>query len=86
MQASQPRTRNTDANINVDLAGIAMEGNCTLCSSGRFCNMTGLSMPAGECLAGSLCIEGATHPSPNDGVNGPCPKGKYCELGESILW
>ena len=63
------------------IAGIASSDNCTLCSSGKFCNMTGLALPVGDCFAGYLCIEGATHPVPNDGVNGPCPKGHYCELG-----
>ena len=62
--------------------GIATEGNCTNCPSGKFCNETGLAWPAGECFAGYLCIEGATHPGPNDGINGPCPRGHYCELGK----
>lgn len=35
----------------------------------------------GDCMAGYLCISGAEHPGPNDGLNGPCPIGHYCLEG-----
>ena len=48
-----------------------------------YCETPGLSYPTGECSAGYLCVEGASIPGPNDGVNGPCPMGHYCENGKN---
>ncbi|CAH1789583.1 unnamed protein product [Owenia fusiformis] len=61
--------------------GLSVQEDCQLCPSGQFCDETGLVAPAGNCSAGYLCIEGAVHPGPNDGVNGLCPIGHYCEEG-----
>ncbi|RUS80256.1 hypothetical protein EGW08_011985, partial [Elysia chlorotica] len=55
--------------------------DCLPCPAGQFCNETGLTGPSGSCYAGYLCVANATTAAPDDGVNGPCPPGYYCELG-----
>ena len=57
---------------------------CQPCLAGMFCETPGLSEPTGDCLEGFLCLSGAALPGPDDGVNGPCPVGHYCENGELI--
>ena len=64
--------------------GLDTPERCLNCSSGQFCNETGLQAPAGPCFAGYLCVSGAGHPGPDDGLNGPCPKGHYCLEGKKI--
>ena len=55
---------------------------CLRCLPGMYCDVTGLAEPTGNCSAGYLCIEGATHPQPSDGTNKRCPVGYYCLEGE----
>jgi hypothetical protein len=47
-----------------------------------YCDQSGLSSPSGNCTAGYLCLGNATVAAPNDGVNGPCPRGYYCTEGK----
>ena len=54
------------------------------CPAGQFCNETGLTGPSESCNAGYLCIANATSAAPDDGVNGPCPPGYYCEQGKQF--
>ena len=64
------------------ITGLDEDTDCLPCAAGMFCNETGLADPSGECSAGYICISGAAHPGPDDGVNGPCPVGHYCLQGE----
>ncbi|KAL8449963.1 hypothetical protein Emed_002704 [Eimeria media] len=50
--------------------GAAAEQECTPCSAGHYCATSGLTKPTGECAAGNLCLEGATHAAPRDGLTG----------------
>ncbi|GIQ81354.1 hypothetical protein KIPB_002301, partial [Kipferlia bialata] len=60
-------------------AGIATP---TICPAGKYCPTSGLSAATLDCVAGSLCIEGASVSSPTDGTTGmTCPLGKYCLEG-----
>ena len=65
--------------------GLSHYHECLGCPSGRFCNESGLDAPSGDCLAGFLCVENATHPAPSDGINMPCPVGHYCLAGKIII-
>lgn len=62
--------------------GLSSEDECLACPPGLYCDQSGLSAPAGNCSAGFLCLGNATVAAPNDGVNGPCPHGYYCEEGK----
>lgn len=65
--------------------GVKEAGDCLPCPPGKFCNVTGLSTPSGDCMAGFLCQESSSNPAPNDGVNGPCPEGHYCIDGNIVF-
>ena len=65
--------------------GIDSDSDCLACPAGQFCNDTGLSSPAGDCDAGYLCVSGAAHSGPTDGVNDLCPLGHYCLSGNLFL-
>ncbi|XP_035857407.1 zonadhesin-like [Sander lucioperca] len=55
---------------------------CTPCAAGQYCPSVGMSEPAGPCHAGYWCREGASSPSPLDGLSGSrCPPGHYCPSG-----
>lgn len=44
----------------------------------------GRTFPSGPCAEGFVCIEGASEPSPADGLKGyPCPPGFFCSVGTS---
>ena len=62
--------------------GLQAEAQCIDCTSGHYCNETGLSAPTGECDAGYYCSNAASVPTPLDGVTGNiCPKAAYCPVG-----
>ena len=65
---------------------IAVVDDCLPCLPGTYCDVTGLSAPSGNCSAGYLCLGNATTPTPDDGVNGPCPIASYCLEGRFILY
>ncbi|KAA8594284.1 hypothetical protein FQN60_005118, partial [Etheostoma spectabile] len=55
---------------------------CMPCAAGQYCPSVGMSEPAGPCHAGYWCREGASSPSPLDGLSGSrCPPGHYCPSG-----
>ncbi|TMS07321.1 hypothetical protein E3U43_011414 [Larimichthys crocea] len=55
---------------------------CVPCAAGQYCPSVGLAEPAGPCQAGYWCREGASSPSPVDGLSGSlCPPGQYCPSG-----
>ena len=64
---------------------IASVDDCLSCLPGTYCDVTGLSAPNGNCSAGYLCLGNATSPTPDDGVNGPCPIASYCLEGR-VMW
>nr|XP_054760398.1 neurogenic locus notch homolog protein 3-like [Lytechinus pictus] len=64
-----------------NITGLSNESQCQACFAGMHCNETGLAWPSGFCEAGFLCISGAMESAPDDGINGPCPTGAYCEEG-----
>uniref|UniRef100_A0A3Q3IVN5 Uncharacterized protein n=1 Tax=Monopterus albus TaxID=43700 RepID=A0A3Q3IVN5_MONAL len=52
--------------------------DCMPCAAGQYCPSVGLSEPS-PCHAGYWCKEGASSPSPLDGLSGSlCPPGQYC--------
>ncbi|XP_036928145.1 uncharacterized protein LOC119004899 isoform X4 [Acanthopagrus latus] len=56
--------------------------DCMQCPAGQYCPSVGLSEPTGPCHAGYWCREGASSPSPLDGLSGSlCPPGQYCPSG-----
>ncbi|XP_028320851.1 uncharacterized protein LOC114474630 [Gouania willdenowi] len=56
--------------------------SCMPCTVGHYCPAFGLSEPAGLCEAGYWCTEGASSPSPLDGLSGSlCPPGHFCPKG-----
>ena len=54
---------------------------CLACPPGKYCQYPGQVNATGPCRAGYLCRGGAKFDAPNDGNNGPCPRGFYCEEG-----
>ena len=61
--------------------GINNANDCLLCGQGVYCNVPGLTEPAGVCDAGYLCVSGSSSPTPQDVINSPCPVGFYCTQG-----
>lgn len=52
---------------------------CTNCTPGMFCNVSGLTTPSGPCHPRYYCKGRATHPAPQDGfTGGNCTPGHYC--------
>ena len=66
-----------------NVTGLHNVTQCQACHAGMHCNETGLAWPTGLCEAGFLCISGAMESAPDDGTNGPCPAGAYCEEGNA---
>ena len=62
------------------------ESECQACTPGYHCNVAGLSEPSGLCNAGFYCTSGSDSASPSTvtATGGPCPVGKYCEVGTSV--
>jgi hypothetical protein len=62
---------------------------CLACPAGSFCDVWGLTKPAGLCNPGFVCVLGATTPTPFQviytagmtGMGGQCPAGYYCPKG-----
>ena len=46
-----------------------------------YCDVRGMSAPAGPCSAGYYCISGAQEPTPLDFTNERCMEGHYCLEG-----
>jgi hypothetical protein len=57
--------------------------DCSLCTPGRHCNVSGLTAPTGVCDAGYYCITASQspHPTPDDWTGGICPPAHYCPAG-----
>nr|XP_054760934.1 uncharacterized protein LOC129267226 [Lytechinus pictus] len=67
-----------------NMAGLANETQCTLCSPGKFCSEINSTMVTGDCEAGYYCTEGSDTATPEvtfKGVAGVCPEGSYCPVG-----
>lgn len=59
--------------------------DCLDCDAGKYCDVPGLSAPAGDCAPGYYCIGKATIANPTDGTTGDiCPAGTYCVAGSSF--
>lgn len=58
--------------------GHANESECLLCEAGKFCNVSGLSEPQGECDPGYFCPPGQSTSNPSAY---PCPAGHFCKHG-----
>lgn len=54
---------------------------CIKCTSGKFCNESGLASPKADCDRGFYCPEEQIVGNPNAY---PCPKGYYCPPGSSV--
>ena len=54
---------------------------CIDCTTGSYCNRSGLASPEGLCTQGFYCPAGQTVPNPN---SYPCPYGYYCVEGSSM--
>ena len=59
---------------------------CQDCTPGYYCDVPGLDQPTGQCNAGFFCTSASDSASPPTATatGGPCPVGKYCEVGTSI--
>ncbi|XP_015775926.1 PREDICTED: sushi, von Willebrand factor type A, EGF and pentraxin domain-containing protein 1-like, partial [Acropora digitifera] len=55
----------------------------TPCDGGKFCDITGLSKPKGNCSAGYFCKLKAISSTPSDETGGKCPSGHYCPKGST---
>ncbi|XP_071497018.1 uncharacterized protein [Diadema antillarum] len=67
-----------------NMAGLANETQCTLCSPGKYCSQLNATMVTGDCDPGYFCTEGSDTATPEvtfKGVAGVCPEGSYCPLG-----
>ena len=68
-----------------DVEGLAFESECQDCTGGKYCDVTNLTAPVGDCSAGYYCTIGVNVVAPdgtsNTGTGAPCPKGSYCPLG-----
>ena len=54
---------------------------CISCSEGRYCDSTGLTMPAGECDPGFYCPLGTNSSTP---LEYECPIGSHCPGGTAV--
>ena len=59
---------------------------CQDCTPGYYCEVPGLSAPTNLCDAGFYCSGASDSASPPavTATGGPCPVGKYCEVGTSV--
>ena len=65
--------------------GLHNEDQCTDCTSGMYCEESGLTEPSGTCSAGYFCSLGASLSTPSDNITGGvCPTSRYCPQGSSI--
>mmetsp|Transcript_13452 Transcript_13452/g.20357 ORF Transcript_13452/g.20357 Transcript_13452/m.20357 type:complete len:4776 (+) Transcript_13452:55-14382(+) len=59
--------------------------SCVLCPEGKFCSVPGLTVPNGDCLAGTYCKLGASNihgdPGVLGGESGICSPGNFCPQG-----
>ena len=67
-----------------NITGNTNISDCISCPVGMYCNSLSLTKPSGFCEAGYLCVSSATSPSPQDGLNEPCPPGFYCQEGATF--
>ena len=59
--------------------GLSMSAECTVCTSGSYCDVTGMTTTTGLCQEGYFCVEGSD--SIDEEV---CPVGHYCVEGTHI--
>eukprot|EP00817_Percolomonadidae_sp_ATCC50343_P003418 CAMPEP_0117418838 /NCGR_PEP_ID=MMETSP0758-20121206/542_1 /TAXON_ID=63605 /ORGANISM="Percolomonas cosmopolitus, Strain AE-1 (ATCC 50343)" /LENGTH=4727 /DNA_ID=CAMNT_0005199587 /DNA_START=68 /DNA_END=14251 /DNA_ORIENTATION=+ len=68
--------------------GLTQASECTSCSPGKVCTVSGLTAPDADCLEGYYCTSGAKSVTGTVGVNGgdggPCPAGHYCATGAQL--
>ena len=57
---------------------------CTSCTAGQYCSLTGLSEPNGLCSAGYYCPAGSTDSFGTTTESHVCPAGFYCEAGSEL--
>lgn len=64
-----------------DQLGLTDASFCLQCTGGKYCDVTNLTAPAGDCSPGYYCTEGVNTPTPtgnHTGVGGICPQGYMC--------
>ena len=67
-----------------NLTGLVSKDECQPCLPGQYCSSLALTSPVGSCLAGYYCQQGATSPTPLQGVNANiCPQGSFCPVKSS---
>lgn len=67
--------------------GLTDASFCLQCTGGRYCDVTNLTAPAGDCSPGYYCTEGVNTPTPtgnHTGTGGICPQGYKCP-GATVL-
>ena len=62
-------------------SGLTEVSECSLCSSGFYCDGITLTSISGECSGGYYCPGGVSTPTPKDFL---CPVGHYCPLGSNF--
>ncbi|XP_034557340.1 zonadhesin [Notolabrus celidotus] len=68
-----------------NVSGLIEEWQCSQCDPGMYCKEKGRTFPNGPCVAGFVCLGGASTPTPLDNLTGfPCPPGFVCSVGTSV--
>ena len=63
-----------------NMTGLMTSTECSPCTEGLYCAVTGLTSPSGRCSSGFYCPPGQNTSSPSDFL---CPSGMQCPLGSS---
>ncbi|XP_062816991.1 zonadhesin isoform X2 [Anolis carolinensis] len=65
---------------------LSSEDECSLCLSGHYCDVPGLTAVKGQCDEGFYCTLGSVVPDPPvlDHRGGPCPAGYFCLQGTAV--
>ena len=63
--------------------GAATEEDCEPCDPGKYCEITGLTKPTGECSQGFYCPDQAKIKT-SEPTSYPCPRGYFCNNGTSV--
>ena len=65
--------------------GLASVSDCTMCDSGWYCPMPGLTQPWDLCDPGHYCELGADRSNPfNETTGYLCPTGHHCPEGTNV--
>eukprot|EP00762_Andalucia_godoyi_P006917 ANDGO_08315.mRNA.1 Reticulocyte-binding protein 2 homolog a len=72
---------NCPAGTFSNVEGLSLASQCTACTAGKACTITGLTAPNVDCTAGWYCPAGQAVATPSAFI---CPPGHYCPTGSSL--